>query len=431
MTRWEALTARLLEEVERCDELYRPTTFWGPGVRSLLDDLRGRGLESFKSWPSAATWFYPMYGSGFTPRGIDATFEAARKINDQVQGPWFRSALGGDQNARRDFDAARLAWDQARWPFDLERLGESEAGAPPQAYRLVGGSSAFWTRPYLNYLLILAGLSRHVDRPPRRFLELGGGFGILGEIVLSRDADAVYVNVDIPPLLTVASFYLDQLFGDRVATYEGLPEAGRLELDGSACLPSWRIRDVVRPFDVFVNSFSFQEMEPEVVEQYANDVAALDVPWVVSLNSRAGKAVQDAANPIGVRQPVTSRRIAELFEAQGYRCVATYGDPLLQSNAELAILRRGAVAGSGWAGTEGHGADEPVTAGDEKPPTAGAVSAPDGGPIDLRRAITPPTPATRAERKAARRAARIRRKGRGGIGGRFLDLLRAVRRRLR
>ena len=198
--------------------------------------------------------------------------------------------LTGANQARRDFDAARLVWDQARWPMDIEGLGESAVGKPPQRFRLMGRGGAGWTRAYLNYLLCLAALSRHVDAPPRRFLEIGGGYGVLGEIVMSRDPDACYVDLDLPPLTTVASFYLRTLFGDRVTIADDtIAETGPIELAGSACLPNWRIGDVAGPFDVFVNSFSFQEMEPDVVEAYVREVAAKDVAYVVSLNSILGK----------------------------------------------------------------------------------------------------------------------------------------------
>ena len=49
------------------------------------------------------------------------------------------------------------------------------------------------------------------------------------------------------------------------------------------------IADLAGPFDVFVNSFSFQEMEPDVVEHYVSQVASKQVSYVVSLNSRKGK----------------------------------------------------------------------------------------------------------------------------------------------
>jgi hypothetical protein len=231
-----------------------------------------------------------------------------------------------------------MAWDHHRWPIDLEAYGESEVGKPPQAYRL-GASDAVFGKPYLNYLLGLAALSRHVSEPPKSFLEVGGGFGVLGEVILARDQEARYVDVDLPPLLTVASYYLTQLFGnDRVLVYdERVGDTGMVEVTGSACLPSWRLPDLVGDFDVFWNSFSFQEMEPPVVANYVETVARLGVRYVVSLNSRRGKSV-GAVGEIGVRERVTSARVIELFEAQGYELLETYNRPLLVSAAELAIL---------------------------------------------------------------------------------------------
>jgi putative sugar O-methyltransferase len=198
-----------------------------------------------------------------------------------------------------------------------------------------------WGRAYLNYLLVLAGLSRHVERPPRRFLELGGGFGVLGEIVLSRDPSASYVDLDIPPLVTVASYYLTELFGDRrVITALDVP-AGEVSLEGrSAVLPSWRMPDVRGTFDVFVNSYSFQEMEPDVVANYARLVASLGVEWVVSLNSAAGKQRASAAGEFGALDPVTSASIVGFFESHGYAVEGRYRSPLLNSWGELVVLRR-------------------------------------------------------------------------------------------
>jgi len=344
MTDWAALTARTLAGLERCDPIYRPTNFWSPGVRRLLDDLQTLGLDSFKSWPMADTWFYPTYGSGLTAATIESTYQYAVKLDARLQKGWLTTTLAGGYQARRDFDAVRLTWDQARWPFDLERLGESAIGKPAQIFRLTPPSMVGWTRPYLNYLLCLAALSRHVDGPPQRFLEIGGGYGVLGEILMSRDPDACYVDLDLPPLLTVASFYLDALFDGRVAVFDdAVAETGPIRIAGSACLPNWRIGDIAGPFDVFFNSFSFQEMEPDVVEHYIGQVAAKDVAYVVSLNSRLGKPMAADDNDIGVIDPVTSGRIIGWFEAAGYELLERSGDPLIQSAGEVAILRRKGV----------------------------------------------------------------------------------------
>jgi putative sugar O-methyltransferase len=340
VTDWTGMTKLLLEGVGDCDPIYRPTNFWTPGLRDILADLETRGLASFKSWPTAGFWFYPGYGRPLAPRTIEKTFKQAAKANPALTRlTWLRS-LNGFHEAMRDFDAARLAWDQNRWPFDLEGFGESEVGQPVRHYALTGVDTTRWGKPYLNYLLCLAALSRHVDGPPRSFLEIGGGFGVLGEILLRRDEQARYVNLDIPPLLTVSSYYLSTLFGSRVLVADALAESGPLEPPASACLPNWRLPDVRGPFDVFVNSFSFQEMEPHVVDHYVGMVAGIGVTHVVSLNSREGKRRASAGTEGGVLDQVTSDLIVEKFGGRGYTVCGRYGEPLIHSAGELVVLKR-------------------------------------------------------------------------------------------
>jgi putative sugar O-methyltransferase len=336
---WSGMTKRSLEELRDTDSLYRPTSFWGPGLDALLADMETLGLETFKSWPTAGWWFYPRYGVGFTYAVVDEVLATVKPALPDAQPGWIRSALVATHEARRDFDALRLAWNQANWPCDLNGLGESKVGVPFQYYRFTNAQHG-WTRPYLNYALCMAALSMHVDAPPKRFLEIGGGFGVLGEFLMSRDPDAVYVNLDIPPLLTVASWYLHELFGDRVGLYDsGISPTGSLDVAGSAVLPNYRLPDLTGEYDVFVNSFSFQEMEPDVVENYVDLVVARGVKWAVSLNSRLGKPVKSEGR-VGVVDPVTSARIIQMFERRGFELMGTYNSPLIHSAGQLAVLRR-------------------------------------------------------------------------------------------
>lgn len=335
VTTWDAVTKRSLAEVDGADALYRPTNFWQPGMRELLSDLDELGLHRFKSWPTARFWFYPTYGAGVLPETASAALERAVEVQPSVNQPWLREALSGAAEARRDLEVARIMWDQRRWPFKVTARGESLVGEPPQHFHLAGGRRG-WTKPYLNYLLCMAALSRHVDRPPRSVLEIGGGFGVLGEILLRRSRAVRYVDLDIPPLLTVASYYLRELFGERIQVYDD-EWAGRVAPDRSAVLPPWRIDDVDGPFDLFVNCFSFQEMEPHVVANYVAKVAEKDVSYVVSLNSRKGKP-KAGGGGIGVVEQVTSARIVEMFAGHGYELLGTYGPPYLRSAGELIVL---------------------------------------------------------------------------------------------
>ena len=181
--RWQKLTERTLSGLDGCEPIYRPTNFWTPGVDRLVQAMENRGLDRFKSWQEAFSWFYPTYGLRLSEAETRQLVKAGRRIRPGLKGGRLREALSGLPDARRDFDAARLAWDQERWPFDLESRGESEVGQPVQRYPLTGPDGPRWGKPHLNYLLCLAALSRHVTAPPRSFLELGGGFGTTAQEV--------------------------------------------------------------------------------------------------------------------------------------------------------------------------------------------------------------------------------------------------------
>jgi putative sugar O-methyltransferase len=339
---WSRLTERTLAELKTCKPVYRPTNFWSPGLVQLLRDMETAGLENFKTWPNAHTWFYSRYGNGFGNASIAATYKAAAKANPWANQPWVTSALNGSLEARRDYDVAGVCWNHERWPVDLRSFGESPVGTPPQAYQLSGIGGVRFGRPYLNYLILLAALSNHVDAPPKSFLEVGGGFGVLGEIVLARDPGARYVDIDIPPLLTVASYYLTELFGtDRVRSYDStVAPSGPIEVPGSGVFPSWRIEDVQGDFDVFVNSFSFQEMELDVVDNYIGVVCDKGVKYAVSLNSRQGTYKAQKTGEWGSLEPVKSADIIGMFEKRGYTLVGQYDEPLVRDGRQVNVLKR-------------------------------------------------------------------------------------------
>lgn len=337
---WAALTERSLEELKQAPEHYRPTNFWGPGLDQLLGDMERLGLENFKSWPQAGLWFYPLYVRGNRLPEDDAS---APPVGRNAAGvPW--DQVAGLHQARRDFDVARIAWDHRRWPFQPKKFAESTLGNPPQRYQLLPRHpEKTHGRAYLNYLLCLAALSRHVDAVPKSFLEIGGGYGALGEILLAHYPDARYVDLDIPPLLTVASWYLHHRFPDRpIAVYgEDVPATGRFTLGRSAVLPNYRIEDLQDEFEVFVNTFSFQEMEPDVVQRYIDQVCARGVKYVVSFNSLHGKRKAEAEGDMwAALDPVRTEDIVRWFRERGFELVGEYTNPMVRSAAKLVVLKR-------------------------------------------------------------------------------------------
>jgi len=340
---WSAGLRLALEQLVDADPLYAPTEFWQPGVRSLLSDLERLGLENFKSWPSARFFFYPRYDPVFSNAMVSKVMPLLREVAPQVPERWFNGHLVGSSEANRDIDIAMAQHDASKLPLDMARFGESEIGAPPQRYHPFGATGPAFGRPYLNYLKIVTAVSRYLPRPVRTVLEIGAGFGVLGEILMSADPKVQYIDIDIPPLSVVAHYYLSQCFPQQTIL-GGIDFAAgtavRLEPGGpSACLSSWELPAIDGHADLFVNAFSFQEMEPHVVANYAQHIARLGTDTVVSLNSRRGKPSKKES-AIGVNEPVTSDFIAEQFEALGYQAIARLGRPAAPPQAELLILRR-------------------------------------------------------------------------------------------
>ena len=129
MTDWIALTDRTLNELKEVDERFRPTNFWGPGLEQLLNDMRTHGLENFKSWPTAGFWFYPMYAAGVTPEILDEARRPRRGSTRATTSGPCATCWPGTSTARRDFDAARLAWNHRNWPIRL-RASARARGQP-------------------------------------------------------------------------------------------------------------------------------------------------------------------------------------------------------------------------------------------------------------------------------------------------------------
>lgn len=66
---------------------------------------------------------------------------------------------------------------------------------------------------------------------------------------------------------------------------------------------SWQIEKLKGKIDLFINFISFQEMEPDVVENYLSNVFNLNPKYILLRNLREGKQLKKR-NQIGVNKPV-------------------------------------------------------------------------------------------------------------------------------
>ncbi len=180
----------------------------------------------------------------------------------------------------------------------------------------------------LNYLKGLAFLKKTVGTSSiRRVLEIGGGYGTLGEIFLKSDYDnSVYIDVDIPPAAYVATRYLQKVFGENsILDYSQTRHLDVIDLSQIEQTTGCGLDALADPgcqgeVDLFVNFFSFQEMEPDVVENYARFVDSCKPAYLLLRNQREGKNLAEKPGEIGVLEQTTRKHYIRFFK--NYDCLA-------------------------------------------------------------------------------------------------------------
>ena len=174
----------LMSRAKTQDQLYWATSFWESGLPRITMDLENEGLENFRRWSSSLGFFSPTYGApgnSLTPELIEKLFDWSNKnALTPKQASFVRSWATGQLTAENDFRVVKSAVMGTANEFLLD-FSESDIGNPIE--RLVIDTKVH-SRSSMNYLMGLACLSKFVElKSLRSVLEIGGGYGTLGEIL--------------------------------------------------------------------------------------------------------------------------------------------------------------------------------------------------------------------------------------------------------
>jgi putative sugar O-methyltransferase len=307
---YEELNAAYCDMLEQ-NELYKPTHFWQEASSKIISEINTYGIERFRSMPIALSFFVPTYGipgGGVSKQQIEA-------LKTLLNNNWpletklrliFEKFTSGQFSALSDYRVFKASDNSKVFPY-LHKFTESKIGEPIEQFEFDGQT---YSRSSLNYLLGLAFLKKHLlGEVPLKVLEVGGGFGTLGEILASSSIPEIqYIDVDIPPTNFVAQYYLQKIFGKKnVLTYAETSHCKQINIEKLpkfSVLCSWQIEKLVGEIDLFVNFISFQEMEPQVVKNYLDNVVRLGARWILLRNMKEGKNVANEKK-IGVINPIT------------------------------------------------------------------------------------------------------------------------------
>lgn len=327
------------------NELYKPTAFWQEASSQIVTEICIHGVQHFRSLQTALGFFVPTYGSpggGFSTEQIEGMHDWLKEMypmdgKSQLALNFF---LSGRMSALADYRVLKGADDPSQLPY-LHSFSESKVGEPIEQFEF---DRRYYSRSSLNYLLGLTLLKKHLNGDiPRTVLEIGGGFGTLGEILVqSGISDLHYIDIDIPPTSFVAQHYLTELLGnDEVETYSKTAGRESIEINllpQASVLCSWQIEKLKGQVDLFVNFISFQEMEPHIVKNYLSHITRLGTRWILLRNMREGKQLR-RNDSVGVDTPILSDDYLKMLPAYelvdrnivpfGYETVDGYHSELL------------------------------------------------------------------------------------------------------
>ena len=294
-------------QAKKQNTLYQATHFWRESIPEILYDLNTKGIDNFRKWPSSLKFFVPVYlnlGGNFSDDQVSKMLELIEPYSVTFkQKKSLTNFFSGYAEAESDFRVVQTAlFNTAN--ERLLQFSESEIGNPKEQFNFDGKR---YSRSSLNYLMALSCLGKFTDLSQiQSVLEIGGGFGTLGEIISkSWPARCQYINFDIPPICNISSYYLSQVS----SSFSGLEEIENIndfsfsDISEVNVAANWKIENFKDTIDLFVNLISFQEMEPDVIKNYLDLVEKFKPVFILLRHIREGKQQRSDHSKIGVIKP--------------------------------------------------------------------------------------------------------------------------------
>jgi len=331
-----SILKEMMRDMKKAPDIYQPGNFWMFYVDKIAKDLEKKDLNKFRNWicgPGSIKSFgggrdlYGMkYGSNIHPFSdifikFDRSFiikyynAIINKISKFIPALGifsFRSSI-----ARNYFEDNLKSLQDSAWIISklhdenqiLNNVEDSKEGDP---YGFTNNNK-FYTVNFLKEMMQIFFIEKHVRlKNLNVVLEIGAGIGLKASAFLKINPNLTYIIIDIPPALYLSQQYLiSQNY--KVFTYNDAKKIKSLkEINlrdfNVICLAPWMI-DLIfdNSVDIFINVFSFQEMEPYIVENYLNKISRITKNYIYMVNLKKGHFVAEKKKKHGVLKQVTTK----------------------------------------------------------------------------------------------------------------------------
>lgn len=267
------LLEEMIADEKSAPEMFRATNFWEFYEKDFLPELKQQGLRSFRSRRNSVLENFfatslrpephiPVAGPAWLPESIRRTAGRLRygNVNETEEREELFRARFAEVNDRGRQAGVRL----------LSDISTSLAGCPEDVFSIDGRHYTFSTLYYYSQYVWAAGLTDFSKI--NTVVELGSGAGFFAEILKKLHPHLTILLFDLAPQLYVCSSYLAKSLAAEFVGYRESKSFQRpcdVPQGKVAVFGAYRFPIITNdPVDLFWNSASFQEMEPNVVQNY-------------------------------------------------------------------------------------------------------------------------------------------------------------------
>ena len=286
--------------------------------------IKKNNINKFRSLKINLKSFIPTYKMFFEIKKSLKVFIFRKFGSDKKKKKIFSTYLNGYQAALADYRTFKASVSNSD-KFLLSNFSESKYGKPIEQFKF---DNKNYSKSSLNYLLGMSFLQKNAKNfKPKVILEIGGGYGTLGEILkYSKIKNFKYIDIDIVPIIFIAQWYLSKVFKLKkflsLKKYEKNKIININNLGKLSFLCPWHIEKLKGKISLFVNFISFQEMEPETVNNYLSHVVRLKPKYILLRNLREAKNTQQNLWA-GKNSKLKYQNIVKLFKKNQKKTITT------------------------------------------------------------------------------------------------------------
>ncbi len=336
------LLNRMIKDMREAPLFYRPTNYWQNYELRTIKYLKDNGLKNFRSYGTDTLSTFSAGTSRSMPLDqryknlID--FKGIRKSS--IRATIFKFYGKAFDRLGKKFDIINLTkyFDNERnnlatfkdfksWQYRyaktmetvsglnvLDSIEDSSIGNPYDLFQINGKR---YTKTFLRYFEQMVYVNNRINlRNGNSVMEIGTGYGGNAEVYAKSFPHITYFNFDIPLQLYVSQQYLSTVFPGKVYTYENFLANEKVTLGKYQIflLPTWALESISGiNFELFINSASFQEMEPDIVKNYY-ELIKDKVNHAYLFQLRYGTYKKTSEHPGGCVEPLKADDFPSIFK---------------------------------------------------------------------------------------------------------------------